>query len=229
MIIIPARNEGPAIARVIADAKRHFAAPVIVVDDASEDDTLEQAIAAGASVLRLALHLGAWGAMQTGMRYAYRQGWELVVTLDADGQHDPAEIAGLITPLWSGEADVVIGACPLRVSKARRIAWHYFRILSGIALEDLTSGFRAYNRRAMERLICPDATLLDYQDVGVLLILRRQGLRVIEVPVTMRDRYDGKSRIFNSWWTVGHYMVKTSMLCLAGIGGERGRACADEE
>ncbi len=229
MIIIPARNEGAAIAQVIAEARRHFTTPVVVIDDASEDDTLVQAARAGATVLRLPLHLGAWGAMQTGMRYAYRQGWELVVTLDADGQHDPADIAPLIAPLREGAADVVIGACPLRVSRARRLAWHYFRTLSGIALEDLTSGFRAYNRQAMERLICPDATLLDYQDVGVLLILRRQGLRVLEIPVTMRDRYDGKSRIFNSWWTVGHYMLKTSMLCLAGIGGQRGRACSDQD
>ncbi len=61
------------------------------------------------------------------------------------------------------------------------------------------------------------------------MILGRQGLRMREVPVTMRDRYDGKSRIFNSWWTVASYMVKTSLLCLAGVGGKRKRACLDEE
>jgi hypothetical protein len=81
----------------------------------------------------------------------------------------------------------------------------------------------------MERLIRPDATLLDYQDVGVLLILRRQGLRMREVPVTMLDRSDGKSHIFNSWWTVASYMVKTSLLCLAGVGGKRNFACLDED
>lgn len=229
MILIPARDEANSIAQVITDARRLYQTPIVVIDDGSKDNTAAIASAAGALVLRLPLHLGAWGAMQTGLRYAHRQGWDLAITLDADGQHDPADIRNLITPLLAGEADVVIGACPLRVSRARRLAWHYFRTLSGIALEDLTSGFRAYNRTAIARLIRPDATLLDYQDVGVLLILRRQGLRIWEVPVTMRDRYDGKSHIFNSWWTVASYMVKTSLLCLAGVGGKRRHTCLDED
>jgi hypothetical protein len=159
--------------------------------------------------------------MQTGLRYAQRQGWKLAVTLDADGQHDPADITALIAPILAGEADVVIGACPPRVSWARRLAWGYFRALSGIGLEDLTSGFRAYNRAAIDRLALPDAALLDYQDVGVLLILRHQGLRIREVPVTMRERNNGKSRVFNSWLTVIRYMLRTSLLILAGIGGNR--------
>ncbi len=229
MILIPARDEAHSVAQVIAEARRLDPVPIVVIDDGSQDDTAAIAAAAGALVLRLPLHLGAWGAMQTGLRYAYRQGWDLAITLDADGQHHPADIQDLIAPLLAGEADVVIGACPLRVSRARRLAWRYFRGLSGIALEDLTSGFRAYNRAAMERLIRPDATLLDYQDVGVLLILRRQGLRMREVPVTMRDRSEGKSHIFNSWWTVASYMVKTSLLCLAGVGGKRNCACLDED
>ena len=229
MILIPARDEAHSIAHVITEARRRYQAPVVVIDDGSQDGTAAIAAAAGARVLRLPLHLGAWGAMQTGLRYAYRQGWDLAITLDADGQHDPADIQDLIAPLLAGEADVVIGACPLRVSRARRIAWRYFRGLTGIAVEDLTSGFRAYNRVAVDRLVRPDATLLDYQDVGVLLILRRQGLRIREVPVTMRDRYDGKSHIFNSWWTVASYMVKTSLLSLAGVGGKRNRACLDED
>lgn len=229
MILIPAYDEAKSIAQVITDVRRLYQAPIVVIDDGSQDATSAIAAAAGGLVLRLPLHLGAWGAMQTGLRYAYRQGWDLAITLDADGQHDPADIQALIAPLLAGEADVVIGACPLRVSRARRLAWHYFRGITGIALEDLTSGFRAYNRAAMERLIRPDATLLDYQDVGVLLILRRQGLRMREVPVTMRDRYDGKSHIFNSWWTVGRYMMQTSLLSLAGIGGKRGQEAPDED
>lgn len=229
MILIPARDEASAIAKVITDARHLYQVPIVVIDDGSQDDTAAVASAAGALVLRLPLHLGAWGAMQTGLRYAHRQGWDMAITLDADGQHDPADIQDLIRPLLAGEADVVIGACPLRMSRARRLAWRYFRGLSGIGLEDLTSGFRAYNRAAMTRLIRPDATLLDYQDVGVLLILRRHGLRLREVQVTMRDRYDGKSHIFNSWWTVANYMVRTSVLCLAGVGGKRNRAFPDEE
>jgi len=229
VILIPARDEAKSIAQVISEARRLYQAPIVVIDDGSQGATVATAAAAGALVLRLPLHLGAWGAMQTGLRYAYRQGWDLAITLDADGQHDPADIQDLIAPLLAREADVVIGACPLRVSRARRIAWCYFRGLTGIAVEDITSGFRAYNRAAVDRLIRPDATLLDYQDVGVLLILLRQGLRIREVPVTMRDRYDGKSGIFNSWWTVAGYMLRTTVLCLAGIGGNRRHLAPDRD
>lgn len=222
MILIPARDEAGTIAQVITEARcRWSEVPLVVIDDASQDGTRAAAAAAGAVVLPLPLHLGAWGAMQTGLRYAQRQGWELAVTLDADGQHVPADIAALIAPILAGEADVVIGACPPRVSWARRLAWSYFRSLSSIGLEDLTSGFRAYNRAAIARLVLPDATLLDYQDVGVLLILRHQGLRIREVAVTMRERNHGKSRVFDSWWTVARYMLHTSLLILAGIGGSR--------
>lgn len=228
MILIPARDEANSIGQVIADTRNHYLGPLVVIDDGSLDGTPEVAVAAGALVLRLPLRLGAWGAMQTGLRYAQRQGWELAVTLDADGQHDPADIVTLLAPIREGRADVVIGACPPRVSWARRLAWGYFRALSGIGLEDLTSGFRAYNRAAIARLVLPDATLLDYQDIGVLLILRRQGLRICEVPVAMRQRSHGKSRVFNSWWTVASYMLRTSLLILAGIGGNRRHAGAAE-
>ena len=221
MILIPARDEANSIGQVIADTRNHYLGPLVVIDDGSLDGTPEVAVAAGALVLRLPLRLGAWGAMQTGLRYAQRQGWELAVTLDADGQHDPADIVTLLAPIREGRADVVIGACPPRVSWARRLAWGYFRALSSIGLEDLTSGFRAYNRAAIARLVLPDATLLDYQDLGVLLILRRQGLRILEVPVTMRMRSHGRSHVFNSWWTVASYMLRTSLLILAGIGGNR--------
>lgn len=222
MILIPARDEAGSIAQVITEARRLWGGiSLVVIDDASLDGTRAAAVEAGAVVLPLPLHLGAWGAMQTGLRYAQRQGWELAVTLDADGQHEPADIAALVAPILAGEADVVIGACPPRVSWARRLAWSYFRALSGIGLEDLTSGFRAYNRAAIARLVLPDATLLDYQDVGVLLILLHQGLRVREVPVTMRERNHGKSRVFDSWGTVARYMLRTSLLILAGIGGNR--------
>lgn len=229
MILIPARDEAASISQVIAAARRHYQVPIVVIDDGSQDGTGAVATELGAVVLPLPLHLGAWGAMQTGLRYAQRLGWELAVTLDADGQHDPADIATLIAPLRSGDADVVIGACPPRVSRARRLAWRYFRALSGIGLDDLTSGFRAYNRAAIDRLVLPDATLLDYQDVGVLLILRRQGLRIREVPVTMRERSHGKSRVFDSWWTVARYMLRTSLLVLAGVGGNRPQFGLDED
>ena len=109
MILIPARDEAGSIAQVITEARRYWEqAPIVVIDDASQDDTR----AVAAIVLSLPLHLGAWGAMQIGLRYAQRQGWDLAVTLDADGQHKPQDIASLVVPIHGGDAEVVIGACP---------------------------------------------------------------------------------------------------------------------
>lgn len=189
----------------------------MVIDDCSTDNTAQVARAAGAIVLPLRIQLGAWGAVQTGLRYALRQGYRTAITLDADGQHDPKAIGPLLQALGAYQADAVIGAFPERASRARRIAWAYFRRLTGLEIEDITSGLRAYRHSAMTLLAAPSASLLDYQDVGVLLLLRRQGLRVIETPVTMRTRTTGVSRIFRSWWAVGKYMLQTSLLSLAQL------------
>lgn len=226
MILIPAHNEAASISSVVSETRRLRAEPVVVIDDCSSDATASLAERSGATVLRLPLRLGAWGATQTGLRYARAQGWERAVTLDADGQHEPRGIDAVIGPLMDGTADVCIGACPERVSSARRLAWSYFRRLSGIKHVDITSGFRAYNRAAIDLLSSPAATLLDYQDIGVLLILRRQGLRVREVGVAMQPRRSGKSHVFASWWKVAQYLVVTSVLSLAGVGRERKQSSA---
>jgi hypothetical protein len=137
--------------------------------------------------------------------------------MDADGQHRAAQISSLVKPLRAGEAEVVIGACPERVSRARRLAWSYFRLLTGLSLEDITSGFRAYNPSAIELLASAEASLLDYQDIGVLLIIRHRNLRIVEVPVLMDARTTGTSRVFSSWLIVAKYLLQTSLLCLARV------------
>lgn len=218
MILIPAHNEAASIARVVREARRHCDAPVVVIDDASTDGTADLACAAGAILLPLRIRLGAWGAIQTGLKLAEQEGWPLAVTMDADGQHEAAHVAKLLAPIQAGEADVVIGACPARASPPRWLAWRYFRWLTGIPLEDITSGFRAYNRAAIQRLTRADASLLDYQDVGVIMLLNRHGLRLREVAVPMQSREDGPSRIFGSRWAVTRYMLHTSLLCLAQLG-----------
>jgi hypothetical protein len=121
----------------------------------------------------------------------------------------------MLSLLLAGAADVVIGACPQRGSKARKLAWAFFRRLAGFSIEDLTSGFRAYNRRAIELLAGSEATLLDYQDIGVLLLLRKARMTIVELPVEMNPRLSGKSRIYSSWWAVLRYMAETTVLCLA--------------
>jgi len=216
--LIPAFNEETTIGALVNQIKQRWNCSVVVIDDCSVDATARIARAAGATVLPLILQLGAWGAIQAGLRYALRKGYRAAVTLDADGQHEPAYIGELLEPLSAGRTDVAIGAFPERASRSRRIAWAYFRWLTGLRLEDITSGFRAYNHAAMTVLASGEASLLDYQDVGVLLILRRKGLRIVEVPVAMQPRALGASRVFRSWWVVGKYMLQTSLLSLARVG-----------
>lgn len=214
LIVIPAKNEAATIATVIAEVRMEAALRVLLVDDGSSDGTAEIAREAGAIVLSPPLHLGAWGAIQTGLRYAQEHGYGRVVTLDADGQHEAKWISDLLAGL-DGGADLVIGAFPERGSRARHFAWTLFRRLTGLDFADLTSGFRAYNARAVALLADEEATLLDYQDVGVLLLARSANLYIAEVPVQMRQRANGASRIFSSWWVVAKYMLETFLLCLA--------------
>jgi hypothetical protein len=213
LVVIPALNEADCIASVITQALARGATDVVVVDDGSTDDTAAIAAVSGAKVLHAPLWQGAWGAIQTGIRYGVRHGYSAVITMDADGQHEPAYLPQLIAA--GQDADVVIAACASRGSRARHAAWAYFRLLTGLRFDDLTSGFRYYGPRACSLLASEDATLLDYQDIGVLLLLRRANLRISEVSVLMNPRKSGASRIFFSWWTVGWYMAETTLLCLA--------------
>jgi glycosyltransferase involved in cell wall biosynthesis len=213
LVVMPALNEAACIGPVIAGARRHENVDVLVVDDGSTDDTVAVARAAGAKVVRAPLWQGAWGAIQTGLRYALRHGYTAVVTMDADGQHEPADLPRLREA--AREADVVIAACPSRGSLLRHFAWRYFKFLTGLDIDDLTSGFRYYDAEACRLLAGEEATLLDYQDIGVLLLIRHANLRVAEIPVAMSPRRSGASRVFSSWWTVGRYMLETTLLCLA--------------
>ncbi|MCP4702065.1 MAG: glycosyltransferase family 2 protein [Gammaproteobacteria bacterium] len=215
IVVIPARNEIDTVDVVIKEIKACFSGDVLVVDDASTDGTARAARAAGAEVLSLMFSLGAWGAIQAGLRYALKNDYQAAITMDADGQHEAASLSALQAPIAAGEADVVIGAYPKRGSFARRVAWSMFRSLSGLALDDLTSGLRAYNHAAIKLLASPKATLLDYQDMGVLLLLKKANLHICEVPVAMNDRVSGHSRIFSSWLAVGKYMLYTCTLCAA--------------
>ena len=228
IILIPAHNEQDTVGAVVQQIRQIGDWPVVVIDDCSSDDTARVAGAAGATVLPLAIQLGAWGATQTGLRYALAGGYPAAVTVDADGQHDPASIPDLLAPLAAGEADVVIGAFPARASRNLRWAWAYFRLLTGLRIEDITSGFRAYGTAAIAVLASREASLLDYQDVGVLLILRRKGLRLAETPVGMNPRTAGRSRIFHSWWAVSRFLLQTSILGIARIGCKPASARLDD-
>ena len=218
VVVIPAHDEAEDIAFVIGEVKRFCEYPVVVVDDASTDQTIAAASKAGATVIPLAVQLGAWGATQAGLRYALRKGFDYVITMDADGQHQAESLPNLLQPIIEERADVVIGACTQRGSPLRKIAWMLMKRVSGLRLEDLTSGFRVYDRRAIRRLAGWQATLLEYQDVGVLATLQASGLRIVDVEVAMLPRRHGISRVFYSWASVIYYMSYTLLLGLTKRG-----------
>lgn len=212
LVIIPAHNEGDCIAGVLGEIEPGPHLDLVVVDDASRDHTRAAVERLGVLCFPLAVQLGAWGAIQAGLRYALREGYDYAVTLDADGQHPAAAIAELAAPVLGGTADVTIGACTSRGSRSRRLAWYLLQRVTGLTLEDLTSGFRVYNRAAIELLASRDATLLEYQDIGVLCLLQDNGLRIREVEVAMRLRQTGRSKVFYSWLAVGYYMAHSMIL-----------------
>lgn len=211
LIVMPAWNEEACVAESVAEVLRCVPrADVLVVDDGSLDRTKARATAAGAEVLVLPFNLGVGAAMRAGFKYAEMQNYDVVVQVDADGQHDPVEIdrivarlAGVTTPSGdpeAGEVDIVIGARfsgkgEYRLSGPRR--WAIMLLSAALSrmaatrLTDATSGFRAANRRAI-RLYArhyPPEYLGD--TVESLVIALRSGLRVAQVPVHMRARRGG--------------------------------------
>jgi len=216
LVVIPAKDESKTVARIVSEIRRRYDCAVVVVNDASHDDTAQVAQDAGAVVLNLPFNLGAWGAMRTGLRYAEEHGCGIVVTMDADGQHLASAIDDLSRPILTGRADVTIGSCTSRGSPARQIAWVCYRRLTGLDIDDLTSGFRAFNNKALHALLADETAMFDYQDIGVLMHLKKHGCRMLEVPVDMCARANGKSRIFSSWARVFVYIAVTLVLVVTG-------------
>ena len=217
LAVIPARDEVATVGAVVTGVRKTLGCRVLVVDDASTDGTSAAARGAGAEVLMLPIGLGAWGASQAGIRYAARNGFRAVLSLDADGQHPAESLPLLFEELARSGANVVIGTCIERLSLPKRLAWRYLRLLTGLRLRDFTSGLRLYDETAMHMLAAPEASLLDYQDIGVLMLLAGKGMRIVETPTPMRERADGHSRVFASWAVVARYMFNTTILCISRL------------
>lgn len=202
-VLIPAYNEARSITSVVADVRSARPdAVVVVIDDGSGDDTSDRARKAGARVLRLPFNLGVGGAMRTGFQLAVDSGADAAVQVDADGQHPATELERLLDPLARGEADVVVGSRYLDdrgyvTPQSRRAGQRFFsflvRMLTGRTFTDTTSGFRAYGRDAL-RFLARNYSR-DYPEVNALVALCHNDLRVVEVPVSMRDRQAGASHI----------------------------------
>jgi len=211
---MPAMNEANTIGNVICDVI-HKGFNVLVIDDGSTDCTIQIAREAGAVVIPLTYNIGAWNATQAGIRYALKHHYDYVISMDADGQHSAETLSDLLSA--AADNDVIIASYLQRGSLSRQIAWHFFKQIAGFNFNDLTSGFRLYNRSAMLVLASRQATLLEYQDVGVLLLLIQHNLSIVEIETTMSSRIEGKSRIFSSWFQVIYYMMYTSLLCVSKI------------
>jgi len=219
--VVPAWNEAGAIGRVV-DGIRAFdpELDVVVVDDASTDETAEVARAHGATVLRLPFNVGIGGAVQTGFRYALASGYDRAVRLDGDGQHDPAELPKLLAPIESGEADLVIGSRFVDASGsyrppfARRMGIRMFArlvsFLGGQRVTDTTSGFIALDRVGIE--LFAREYPHDYPEVEATLVALRSGLRLAQVQVEMRERESGVSSI--TFVRSLYYMVKVMLALL---------------
>ena len=201
--ILPALNEERNIGRVLDELRAlDPGLDIVVVSDGSTDRTAEVAAARGAHVIRLPFNIGIGGTVQTGFKYAWEEGYELAVRLDGDGQHDPGELRKLVAPVVAGEADLAVGSRFVesggyRSSAARRIGIRILaRVVSAIAqqrLTDTTSGFQACNRRAIG-VYAVDLPH-DYPEVeGIVMAIKHQ-IRLVEVPVTMREREHGRSSI----------------------------------
>jgi glycosyltransferase involved in cell wall biosynthesis len=203
MVIVPALNEEGAVGTVVAATKRIIPeAPVLVIDDCSIDGTALAAANAGAQVLKLPVHLGLGGCVQAGYKLAFEMGFDFVVRVDGDGQHDPADIPRILEALQSTGAEVVIGSRFLEsgqkhTSVPRSVGITFFRLLLrpllGKTIHDPTSGFVGVNRRALE--VFSRSFPLAYPEIEALVVLQRKRFRFHEIPCAMLPRKAGKSTI----------------------------------
>jgi hypothetical protein len=202
LIVIPAYNEEGQVAAVIQEVKQQVPqAQILVVNDGSSDQTEQKALACGARVLSHPFNMGYGVALQTGYKYARRYGFDYVLQMDGDGQHDPQFLRTLLAEVQEGKVDVVIGSRFLgegeyRVPPLRRMGMLLFGFiasqLSRQKITDPTSGYQALGRRAIE-FYTHDGFPGDYPDADVLIRLHRAGLGMREVPVAMQPNSNGRS------------------------------------
>ena len=190
VVVIPAYNEERFIGSVVIQAKS-YADTVIVVDDGSSDKTADVAISAGALVITHETNKGKGGALNTGFAYARNLGADVVVTIDADGQHDAEEIFSVVEPVFKQQADIVIGSRYLVNTSdvpQHRVWGHWaFNFLtnqvSGTAVTDSQSGFRAFSPRSLEKLTFSSAGFSVESEMQ--FIASEHQLKLVEVPITI--------------------------------------------
>ncbi|MBF0497094.1 MAG: glycosyltransferase family 2 protein [Deltaproteobacteria bacterium] len=219
LIIIPAYNEGQSIAPVIDNIRRDFPqGDILVVNDGSRDDTSEVAHQKTAFVLDLPYNSGIGAAVQTGFLFAFRNGYEVAIQVDGDGQHPANEIHKLTEALDEGW-DVAIGSRFVRKTGyqstffrrlGNRIFSSLIHLVCGQKIHDTTSGFRAVNRQVIS--LFAQTYPGDYPEVEALVSLDKYDFRIKEIPVEMKARQGGRSSI--SFFDSAYYMIKVTLAVL---------------
>lgn len=220
LIIIPAYNESSNIERTVeAIIKEAPDFDYVIINDCSKDNTLEICQKNGFNVVSLPINLGIGGAVQTGYLYAKKNGYDIAVQVDGDGQHNPSFLNQMVEELKNNQVDMVIGSRFIKnegfqSSFARRIGIRYFtwliKLMTGTRITDATSGLRMINRGLIERFAdnYPD----DYPEPETVVEALLNDYKVKEIPVIMNERQGGVSSISMSKSV--YYMIKVTMAIL---------------
>jgi glycosyltransferase involved in cell wall biosynthesis len=219
LIIIPAYNEEQTIGTVIANLRRLVPEyDMLVVNDGSRDKTGQIVESLGEKQLKLVSNLGYGHSLQTGIKYSLIQGYTIIVSFDADGQHRPEDVEGVVQALLDNEADMVIGSrycggLPYSGPFERRFGQIMFsyltRLLTGKRIYDTTSGFKAMRTKACEAIV--DRSFLDFH-IETIIRLGLSGYKIIEHPIVVLERMHGYS--MHNYTSVFSYPLKTLLLIL---------------
>jgi glycosyltransferase involved in cell wall biosynthesis len=231
LVLIPAYNEEGAIARVVRSVYQEMpGVPVLVIDDCSSDTTMALATLAGAHVLSLPHHLGLGGCVQTGYKLAFELGYEYVIRIDGDGQHDARDIPRIFAALKQSGCEMVIGSRFVEdngqsTGPARSLGILFFRAvlrpILGQTVHDPTSGFVGVNRKALA--VFSKSFPLEYPEIEALVVLQRKRFRFLEVPCHMRPRTTGRSSItaVKSIYYIIHVLLGVLVNVLKYEGGRK--------
>jgi glycosyltransferase involved in cell wall biosynthesis len=204
LVLIPAFNEESAVGKVVEEVRQVMpGTPVLVADDCSIDATAAVARLAGAEVISLPYHLGLGGCVQAGYKLAFELGFDYVIRVDGDGQHDPRDIPKVLEALRTSGCEMVIGSRFVEGGSGRHTNWvraagillfrAILRPILGQPVRDPTSGFVGLNRTALA--LFSRSFPLEYPEIEALVVLQRKAFRFVEVPVRMRPRQAGRSSI----------------------------------
>ena len=220
LVIIPAYNESESIEKTVQDIVEHTSGfDYVIINDCSTDNTREICEQRGFNIINLPINLGIGGAVQTGYRYAYENNYDIAVQVDGDGQHDEAFLNCMAEALEKEKADMLIGSRFIekegfQSSLARRIGIVYFtgliKLLTGTTITDPTSGLRMIGKDVI-RIFANDYPK-DYPEPESVVAILKQGKKVIEIPVIMRERQGGTSSI--KLKKSIYYMIKVTLAIL---------------